>query len=366
MLTRRFLLAAGPTGLLAAGASAQTQSVQGRSLRELLAGLMQRHRVPGASVALLRDGALSDLIAIGADPRTLFQAASISKVVTGIAVLRLAERGALGLDAPVNTMLRSWQLPGDGAELVTPRLLLGHRAGTTVPGFPGYATGTPLPDLRQVLDGTPPANTPAVRVAWPPGIAFRYSGGGTMVLQRLAMDVTGMGFDRLAGDLVLAPAGMAESGFIQPLPGSQADAAVAHDRQGDPLPGRFHVYPELAAAGLWSTPGDLARLALAIAASWNEARGGPLLSRATAHDMATPLDGGPTGLGVFVRPRVARPPWLYHYGVNAGFRSILVFAADASFGLALMTNGEGGRPLIPAFLAGAFEAAGQDPFQAPE
>ena len=118
---------------------------------------------------------------------------------------------------------------------------------------------------RRSFDGTAPANTPAVRVASPPGKAFRYSGGGTMVLERLAMDVSGMDFDRLARELVLGPAGMKRRGFFQPLPATEKNAASGHDLQGETLPGRFHLYPEHAAAGLWSTPADLARLALAIA-----------------------------------------------------------------------------------------------------
>lgn len=359
MLTRRHLLAAGTAGMVAQRASAQ----DGARLRDALATLCQRHHVPGASAALIRNGEIAELLAVGVDRQALFQAASISKVVTGIVVLRLGEQGRIGLDAPVNTMLRDWQLPGDGAPLVTPSLLLSHRAGTTVPGFPGYAAGAPLPTLEQILDGRPPANTQPIRVAWPPGVAFRYSGGGTMVLQRLAMDVTGSGFDSLAHDLVLAPAGMSRSGFFQPPTAAQSDLCAAHDLQGDPLPGRFHVYPEHAAAGLWSTPADLARLALAVAASWRDQRDGGLLSRPTARLMATPVNGGPTGLGLFVKPRGEKPPWLYHYGVNAGFRSLLVFAADAGFGIALMTNGEGGRPLIPEFLNTAFEAFGQDAFR---
>jgi CubicO group peptidase (beta-lactamase class C family) len=356
MSLRRAFLAGGLAGLLPLAPRAQSAP----RIRGLLAPLLPRHRVPGASVALIRDGEVADLAAIGADPQTLFQAASISKVVTAVVVLRLVEQGRIGFDRPVNEMLRSWSLPGAGAQSVTPRLLLSHRAGTTVPGFPGYAVGAKLPTLMQILGGTPPANTPAVRVAWPPGDAFRYSGGGTMVLQRLVQDVTDLPFDTLAQELVLTPAGLGRSSFAQPLPAADRDATSAHDLQGTTLPGRCHVYPEHAAAGLWSTPADLARLALAIAASW---RAGGLLQQATAQTMATPIGGGPTGAGIFVQPRGTRSPYLYHYGVNAGFRSVLVFAADASFGAVLMTNGEGGRLLIPEFLGGLFDAYGQEPFR---
>ena len=356
MPSRRGLLTGGLASLLPRTPRAQSPA----RIRELLGPLLSQHHVPGASVALIRNGEITELLAIGADPQTLFQAASISKVVTAVTVLRLVEQGRIGLDTPVNERLRSWALPGTGAQSVTPRLLLSHRGGTTVPGFPGYAVGTKLPTLAQILDGAPPANTPAVRVAWPPGEAFRYSGGGTMVLQRLVMDGTGADFDTTAHELALAPAGMGRSGFFQPLPAAETDATSAHDLQGAMLAGRFHVYPEHAAAGLWSTPDDLARLALAIAASW---RDGGLLQRATARTMATQVGGGPTGVGIFVQPRGDRPPYLYHEGVNAGFRSILVFAADASFGVALMTNGEGGRPVIPQFLDALFDAYGQEPFR---
>jgi CubicO group peptidase (beta-lactamase class C family) len=227
-----------------------------------------------------------------------------------------------------------------------------------VPGFLGHQRGGPLPDLRQILDGLPPANTPAVRQQWPPGEAFRYSGGGTMVLQQLVQHATARPFAALAHELVLAPCGMATSSFGQPP--ATDDLATAHDAEGRALPGAFRLYPELAAAGLWSTAPELALMALSIAASW---QGRGLVAQTTALMMARPVGGGPTGLGVFVQPRDQRPPRLYHYGVNAGFRSILVFDADAAFGIALMTDGEGGHALLPTFLDALFAAHGQDAFR---
>ena len=363
---RSLLITAGAAALLPRAAIAQNNA----PLRDVLDGLMRKHRVAGVSAAVIRDNEIAERLSLGvaeagkAAPvgsETLFQAASISKVVAGQIVLILSDRGKLALDTPVNELLRSWRLSNGFAQPVTPRLLLSHRGGTTVSGFPGYAAGAPLPSLRQILDGAPPANTAAVKVEWLPGSAFRYSGGGTMVLQQIAMDVAGASFETLASDMVLMPAAMRRSSFVQPLPAAETNACTAHDLDGRPLPGRFHVYPELAAAGLWTTPGDLARLAFAIAASW---RDGGLIARATARAMATPIGDGPTGLGIFVRLRKGRAPLLYHYGVNAGFRSVLVFAADASFGLALMTNGEGGRPLIPAFANAVFGAYGQGDFPA--
>lgn len=354
MTTRRKLL----LGSLPLWAPYIARAQTAPGLAALLQPLMTRDRVPGASAALIRNGEIVERVAIGAGPRTLFQAASISKVVASLVVLRLAERGEIGLARPVNEQLRSWALPGDRSDQVTPRLLLAHRGGTTVAGFPGYAPGTPLPDLRQILDGSPPANTGPVRQEWAPGESFRYSGGGTMVLQQLVQDVTSRPFATIADELVLAPCGMVTSTFQQPP--AATDLAVAHDAAGRTLPGRFRLYPEAAAAGLWSTAPELALMALSIAASW---KGLGLLAQTTALAMARPVDNGPTGLGVFVQPRGRRPPRLYHEGANEGFHSILAFDADAAFGIALMTNGEGGRALLPAFLEGLFAAHGQEPFR---
>lgn len=355
MTSRRLLLIGGATALLPLRVLAQTASTSAARLH----ALMLQHHVPAVSFALIRNGEIADRLTLGANDGTLFQAASISKVVAGLAILRLADRGEIRLDRPVNDVLRSWKLRGSQAQAVTPRLLLSHRAGTNVPGFPGYVVGASLPGLRQILDGAPPANTAPVRVEEEPGRAFRYSGGGTMVLQQLAMDVGRRAFEDLAADLVLTPTGMGRSSFAQPLPRSESNVAAAHDLDCRPLPGGGHVYPELAAAGLWSTATDLARLALTISASWRQ---GGLLRRPLARLMAKPVGSGPTGLGIFVHPQGDRPPLLYHYGMNAGFRSVLTFVADGSFGLALMTNGEGGRALIPTFCENLFAAHGQGSF----
>ena len=345
------------------------------SIEGIVRPLMETHRVPGVGIAVIKGGAIAWTASFGvgdvrtAQPvngQTLFQAASISKVVTGLTVLRLVDRARIGLDTPVNQLLRSWKLPFDPAargSAVTARLLLSHRAGTNVPGFPGYLPGAPLPSLHEILDGQRPANTSAVKVVWPPGEAFHYFGGGTMGLEQLVNDVTGTAFESLARELVIEPVGMSRSRFAQPLGAAETNAASAHDPQGKALAGHGHVYPELAAAGLWTTPSDLTRLALAMAENW---RSGGLLGRPLAREAATPVGNGPTGLGIFVVPHAGGAPWLYHYGVNAGFRSVLVFAADGSYGLVLMTNGEGGRTLIPAVINVLLKADGQSAFTPPE
>lgn len=355
MITRRLLLGSVIATSVASASSAKDASL----LATLLPPLMSAHGVTAVSASVIDDGRISDTAAIGAPANAVFQAASISKVVAGLVTLRLWERRELDLDGPVNDQLRTWQLKGPQAEQVTPRLLLCHRSGTNVSGFAGYAAGTPLPMLLQTLDGTPPANNVAVAVTSPPGGVFRYSGGGTTVLQRLIEDVRGKPFDSVARDLVLSPVQMGRSIYSAPAPDA-ADAATGHDEQGVALPGRWKAYPEFAAAGLWSTSQDLAGVALAMARSWHA---GDIVSRDTSRMMTTVVDGGPTGLGVFVTARPGLPPYVYHYGSNAGFNALLLVTADGSFGCTVMTNAESGRPLIRDLVIALTEARGLAPFE---
>ena len=239
---------------------------------------MAHHRVPGVSIAVIENGRVAWARGIGVTraggldsvtPATLFQAASISKPVTQTAMLRLVEQGVLSLDADVNTYLTSWEVPESAhtaTEKVTLRRIASHSAGLTVHGFPGYAQDVPVPTAVQVLNGAAPANTKPVLVDTTPGAITRYSGGGTTVMQHLLADVTGKPFPVLMRELVLQPAGMTRSTYDQPLPAARAaEAARAHRRDGTVIPGGWHTYPEMAAAGLWTTPTDLLTWALAIA-----------------------------------------------------------------------------------------------------
>jgi CubicO group peptidase (beta-lactamase class C family) len=321
-----------------------------------LAERMEHHRVPGASVAVIDGFRLAWARGYGiaeagteraVDEQTLFQAASISKAVTAMAVLRLVQEGRLDLDADARDYLTSWDLPGArqaGGEKITLRRLLSHSAGVTVHGFPGYEPGSPLPSLAQILDGVPPANTEPIRVDTPPGSGYRYSGGGFTVVQQILQDGTGETFPALMGRLVLRPAGMPESTFQQPLPEARArQAAAGHAVDGSVVSGRFHVYPEAAAAGLWTTPSDLARFAITLQ---DALRGdpGPVLSPEMAEQMATPVVGE-AALGLFVE-RAGSGVYLEHGGANAGFRALLVLHRRAGYGAAVMANADGSDDLI--------------------
>jgi CubicO group peptidase (beta-lactamase class C family) len=341
----------------------ERRTVDGASLLERMA----HHRVPGAAVALIAGGALAwegsygvkdtggdDLVT----PETLFQACSISKPVAVLGLLRLVERGALDLDADVNDVLTSWRVAPNASwqPRVTLRQIASHSAGLTVSGFPGYAAGAPLPTLTEILTGAAPANTPGIRVDTVPGLEFRYAGGGTTVLQQVMEDATGTPFAALMQDLVLGPSGMARSAYAQPLPADRhVEAATAHRSDGTPVPGRWHVYPELAAAGLWTTPGDLARFAIAVqraAAGAPDAilGPGPTTAMLTPHVESTARLGGlrAVGLGLFLG--APDPAWFGHSGGNEGFRCHLLAHRNAGCGAVVMTNGDRGHALVAEVL----------------
>jgi CubicO group peptidase (beta-lactamase class C family) len=313
---------------------------------------MRHHHVPGVSVAVVGADGVIHARGFGwrtagardaVTARTRFQGGSISKPIAATATLALVDRGALDLDRDINDYLRSWKLPASeltAREKVTLRRLLSHSAGINVPSFPGYPAGAELPTLLQVLDGVSPATTPPVRVELVPGSACRYSGGGVAIEQLALTDVTGTPFPLLVRRLVFEPLGMSDSTFDQPSPGV---AATAHDAGGLVLPGSPFRFPELAAAGLWTTPTDLLRWAMGIAAS---RAGGPhpLLSPATATAMLT-VQKRPVGLGPFLGGsgdgfNFGHPGW------NPGFHAKLVYFPERRQGAAVMANGDGGRALV--------------------
>ncbi|MEY4175698.1 MAG: FmtA-like protein [Actinomycetota bacterium] len=338
-------------GLLAA------LQVSGRTPeRHSVADRMARYCVPGVAIAVVEDCDIAWVSGHGVrgpsgarvDGDTLFQAASISKAVAAVAVLALVEHGDLDLDTDINGSLRRWQLPVSpytASVPVTLRHLLSHTAGTTVPGFPGYAAHAPVPDVVGVLSGTGGANTPAVESFAVPGTVGQYSGGGSTIVQLLVEDVTGRPFGDVMHDLALRPFGMVHSAYEQPLaPHRLGAAALAHDAGGAAIEGGFHAYPELQAAGLWTTATDLARWIVGVQRIVLGQRGGPI-SPETARLMVTPVGVGPFGLG----PELAGERALRrfgHGGANQGYKSQVDGMLDGSSGAVVLTNGEGGTTLV--------------------
>lgn len=334
--------------------------------------LMQELRVPGCSVAVLDAGQIVERRSFGRQasanpspvtPRTLFQACSISKLVSLFAVMRLIAESDLELDQDVTASLRRWHVPfdGRGSPHITLRQLASHTAGLTTSGFLGYSTGTVLPSLLQILEGAAPANSPTVRLEHPVGTEFRYSGGGTTVIQLLVEELTGMKAEEFLDEYVLSPLGMRDSTFSQPLIEEVTDrAAHGHRADGNEVEGAWHTYPEQFAAGLWSTPSDLLR----VAASIQQALTGSetaLLTREQATQLVRPVIALPpdaefigglnaVGVGTFLRVSDTTATWFGHTGANEGYRCCLIASTHTSQGAVVTTNSDSGFELYGRLL----------------
>src|SRR6266481_5784790 len=314
--------------------------------------LMKLYQVPALSVAVIDDYKIAWAKAYGvtepggktpATPKTLFQAGSISKPVAAAGMLALVQQGKLSLDEDVNLKLKSWKVPENEftrEQKVTLRRLASHSAGLTVHGFPGYDIDEKVPTLVQIFNGEKPANTAPIRVDFVPGSDERYSGGGITIEQQLMMDVSGKQFPALMEETVLDKIGMSDSSYEQPLRAARA-AYTAGGAYGDgkPVHGKWHVYPEMAAAGLWTTPADLAKFAIEIALS-KQGKSNKVLTQKTTQEMLT-LQSKAFGIGFGLTP--GHPGELGHSGADEGFQALLIMNADTGQGAALMANSDNGN-----------------------
>ena len=346
------------TPLIARIEAAQTPDRGGYD-RLTLPELMRELAVPGVSIAVIRDFRIHWVKAYGVadvstgapvDTDTIFQVASISKPVAAMGVLRAVQDGRFSLDGNVNTILKSWKVAASeftAKQPVTPRSLLSHTSGADDGfGFPGYAPSAPLPTVPQILNGQKPSNVGPVRFARPPYEGYKYSGGGVTIMQLAMTDVYGRPYPELLQELVLRPIGMTRSGYDQPLtPERDKNAARAHNMAGRAMPdGKWHVYPELAAAGLWTTPTDLARFAIEIQLSLH-GKSNKVLSPEMVRQMVSPVGVGPFGVGLTVA-KVGEGWYFSHGGGNWGFRADLTAHVVKGYGVAIMTNGDRGSALI--------------------
>lgn len=330
------------------------QGLDGLTLQEV----MQRFRLPAVSVAVIKDYKIHWARAYGvadvesgrlADTATLFQAGSISKPAFAAIAVKLAQAGRFSLDANVNTLLRSWQVPESDLtreQPVTLRSLLSHVSGADDGfGFPGYDPAQPRPTLVQVLKGEKPSNTGPVRFARVAYDGFKYSGGGFVLAQLAIEDVMRRPLAEIAYNELFRPLGMLSTTFEQPLPPAlTARAARGHLGNGRRQPAPWHDYPEQSAAGLWATPSDLARLVIEIQRAIQGPKG-TVLTQSAAREMLTPTGVGEQGQGVAIEKR--GQGWYFsHSGSNWNYRADLVGHMRKGYGVVIMTNSENGWGVI--------------------
>ena len=337
---------------------AQTQPGEDGLGTSTVAELMEEFGVPGVSVAVIQDFKIHWAKAYGVadvetgqlvDIETMFQAASISKPVAAIGVLRAVQDGLFSLDDDINDILDSWTL--DGREFtrnrpVTPRTLTSHTSGLGDGfGFPGYDPEQPLPTTVQILEGHELSNVGSVFMEREPMTFFEYSGGGVTVMELALSDVRRRPFVDVLQEGVLAPIGMTRSSYAQPIsPEHNQNAARAHDNNGESRGPKWHVYPEHAAAGLWTTPTDLARLIIEVQLSAS-GESNRVLSQSMIQEMLNPVGVGPFAVG-FTVSKVGEGWYFSHGGSNWGFRALMLAHKVKGYGLVVMTNADQGSTVI--------------------
>lgn len=323
--------------------------------------------IPGVSIAVINKGVIEWAKGYGiADssenrpvtPETMFLAGSISKPVAAIRAHQLAEQGLINLDSNVNNYLSSWKLPENTftkKEKVTTRRILNHTSGLTVWGFPGYDKGDTIPSVPEVLDGK--GNTDSVRVYKEPGESWMYSGGGYTIMQLMITDLEKKSFPEIMQSKVLDPLGMTNSTFENPLPEKYHKiAATGYRASGKEVEGKWPIYPEMAAAGLWTTPSQLILWAKEIQQIQQTQKDG-LLKVETVNQMLTP-GMNDHGLG----PGVSE--YTYgHGGADEGFRARLVAWKEAPIAVVIMVNSDNGGiiPEIGLSIAKEYNLPGVEP-----
>ena len=318
-----------------------------------IAAARSAYSIPSISYALISCGRIYAANAQGmarpnvaASSATLYQAASISKTLAAVGALYAMQTNAKGctLDSDVTSFETSWKLPS-GTTGVTMRRLLGMTAGANVHGYPGYAqtctspANCEVPSLVEILDGCP--GSPAVTIGATPGTGWTYSGGGYEIAESLIGDLMGMAYGEFVQAKVLTPLNMTSSTWGVPMPQAfQSEAAYAYLKPKTPVSTQWNAYPQLAAAGLWTTPTDLAKLLIEVSNAL--ADGGTVLTAASAVAMLSPVDNFQYGLGGAIR-NIGQPNASLLFmknGGNFGFTNWLAFYPElgGGEGLVAFTN----------------------------
>ena len=357
-----------------------------------LSDRMAYYKVPGVSIAVINQGKLDwakgygnvsfSTSAKNIDDQTLFQAGSISKALNAMGALLLVQKGLLTLDGDVNQYLKSWKIPDNeftSAEKVTLRRLLSHSAGISVHGFSGYTVAADIPNILNILDGRKPGvNSDPIRVIQKPASVFRYSGGGTTIIQLLIEDITGEKYDSWIQKNILIPLHMNRSSFNQPLTDKQSllNVACGYHANGEAVEGQWHVYPEMAAAGLWTTPTDLASYMVELFKMLQKQPG--ILDPALMQEAVTPqikienwfsdTISEAMGLGFFLAGN-ARNLKIAHDGGNEGFIGRFMAFPEEGKGLVIMVNNDAAFSLIDEItysIADVYSIPGFEAIQKPE
>ena len=281
---------------------------------------------------------------------TLFKPGSISKSLNAVGILKLAQANKLDIYKDINEYLKSWKFPYDSlskGKKITTANLLSHTAGLSVyGGFPGYDAKSKIPTLPQILDGVAPANTPAVRSLFEPGLQFQYSGGGTIISQLIITDLTHQSYEKYMFDNMLKPMGMKNS-FYSAAPPQKNELnkyAMGYTKEGAKVKATFHVYPEQAPMGLWTTPTDLSKYIIETQLAYQGKSSKVLNQQMTSLQLTPYIDNSAT-MGAFIGDRNGEK-YFFHDAGNEGYRGLYYGSVEGGNGMVVFVNSDDGNIIL--------------------
>ena len=312
---------------------------------------MSQQQIAGLSIAYIKDGELRKaecfgLLEVGKTNRinteTIFNACSISKLVTSILVMKLVEQGIVDLDEDINQKLTSWKMPEHSytqEKKVTLRHLLSHQAGISDPkgSFSPLHSLWQRPSMVDLLKGTTPYCSIPIDSTFEAGQEFHYSDAGFCIVQLLIEDTTGSSFSTLMTDVIFRPLAMTNSFFSSAVP--TANTASGHQKDGTLTAQRYPIYPYDAACGLWTTPSDLAKLLQEV---MQALKGKGTLGLASIHELIRPQGCKEwMGLGVFL-DGAGEQLEISSLGWGVGYQCMLVAYPHLGKGFVAMINTDTG------------------------
>jgi CubicO group peptidase (beta-lactamase class C family) len=317
-----------------------------RALEALVRDAMERYHVPGVAIGMLRGKDDVEAVGVGVtsvehplpvDGDTLFQIASVTKTMTATVIMRLVERGALDLDAPVRRYIPSFRLRDPAAqERATVRHLVTHTGGWLGDCFADFGNGDDA--LERYV-----AAMAELEQLTPLGEIWHYSNSSFALLGRLIEVVTEKSYEDATRELLFVPLGMTRSCF-------SANEAITHrvavghvivDEK--PTVARPWAFPRATTpvGGIVSTANDLMQYARFHLGDGTAPDGARLLSRASLDLMRTPLADADldrrVGVAWFIRT-VGDVVLQYHGGVAIGQQGVLMLAPGRGEAVTVQTN----------------------------
>ncbi|MCL2527485.1 MAG: beta-lactamase family protein [Defluviitaleaceae bacterium] len=322
---------------------------------------MNHFKIPGVSITYFMDGQINwskhfGTLEKGTDKavndKSIFHACSISKMITAICVLRLAQYGELDLHKDVNEYLTSWKIPDSKftqTKKVTLANLLAHQAGLydAEGSFSPYKSGDNAPSSLDILTGTTSYYPVEVSIKYEPETDCAYSDAGYSIINQVLLDVLGETIPQVAKGIILNPLGLKRTFFWEPDKDTyddiaMEDCAVGHDNDGEIVEEIRAAYPNIEGAALWTTTRELASIVIDLIKSY-QGKSGLILNQEMARLMLTSYGcDSSQGLGVFLDKDKDGKPYFFSQGWGVGMQCKLRAYYEGESGVVVMTNSEPG------------------------